>query len=269
MNSRKEVLQKTRVFVIIFETNFKTLVSRQVNRNFDENRWTGSTRTTMDKIQLKAENRDSKTAKPNQLRREGKVPAVLYGHNVPNMALTVSLGEFEKALKKAGESTIVDLVTADGKTHPVLIHEIQSHYLTSKPIHVDFYEVSMTEKLKTAITLEFTGESQAVKALGGTLVKVLDAVQVECLPADLPHSLTVDISALNTFQDVIKVVDIKVPAKVTVLTPAEEVVAKVQPPRDVEAELATPVVEDVSKVEGAAETPAPTAEGEVKEEAKA
>jgi hypothetical protein len=77
----------------------------------------------------------------------------------------------------------------------------------------------------------------------------------------LPHSLIVDISSLNTFQDTVLVKNIKAPAKVTVITPGDDVVAKVQPPRDVEAELAVPVVEDVSKVEGAAETPAVTAEG--------
>ena len=220
----------------------------------------------MDKLQIKAENRDIKTSKPKAMRRDGKLPAVLYGHNIPTTALTLNASEFEKLLKKAGESTIVDLITADGKNHPVLIHEVQSHYLTSRPIHVDFYEVSMTEKLKTAVALEFTGEAPAVKALGGTLVKILDSVQVECLPADLPHSLTVDISSLQTFQDAILVKNLKAPAKVTIITGADEMVAKIQPPRDVEAELSTPVVEDVSKVEGAAEDK-PAAEGEAKEAA--
>ncbi len=91
----------------------------------------------------------------------------LYGHNVPTIPLTITLSDFEKAFKKAGESTIVDLATEDGKKHPVLIHDVQAHYLTTTPLHVDFYEVSMTEKLKAPVSLEFTGEAPAVKTLGG------------------------------------------------------------------------------------------------------
>ena len=207
----------------------------------------------MDKLQLKAAIRDLKTTKPEKLRRIGKLPAVLYGHKVQNVSLTVDAREFDKILKKAGESTIVELQTEDGKTHPVLIHDVQHHYLTTAPTHVDFYEVSLTEKLKAAVALEFIGEAPAVKTLGGVLVKVLNEVEVECLPADLPHSITVDLSVLKTLQNTIHIKDLPATAKVKIITPAEELIVKVQPPRDVEAELAAPVVEDVSKVEGAAE----------------
>ncbi|HVY67824.1 MAG TPA: 50S ribosomal protein L25 [Patescibacteria group bacterium] len=206
----------------------------------------------MDKQQLKAETRDLK-ANVKQLRKDGKLPAELYGHKVPNQHLTINAREFEKLLKKAGESTVVELVTADGKTHPVLIHDVQNHYLTSQAEHVDFYQISLTEKLKAMVPLEFTGESKAVKALGGVLVKVLNEIEVECLPADLPHNLTVSLESLQNLTDTIHVKDLAVPAKVKILAPAEELIIKVQPPRDVEAELATPVVEDVTKVEGAAE----------------
>lgn len=206
----------------------------------------------MDKLQLKAKTRELKT-NLKIARGKGELPAVLYGNKVKNQNLVVDAREFDKLLRKAGESTIVDLVTDDGKTHPVLIHEVQNHYLTSAPIHVDFYEVSMTAKLKATVALEFTGESQAVKALGGVLVKVLNEVEVECLPADLPHNIIVSLEPLKTLQDTIHVRNLDVPAKVKIITPAEELIVKVQPPRDVEAELTAPVVEDVSKVEGAAE----------------
>lgn len=215
----------------------------------------------MDKLQIKAVLRDLKTTKPQKLRKEGRLPAVLYGNKVQNVSLTIDAREFDKLLKKAGESTVVELLTDDGKIHPVLIHDIQNHYLTSVPTHVDFYEVSMTQKLKAAVVLEFTGESIAVKTLGGVLVKVLSEVEVECLPADLPHNIAVSLDILKTLQDTIHVKDLPVPAKVKIITSPDELVIKVQPPRDVEAELSTPVVEDVSKVEGAAEEkPATTAE---------
>lgn len=222
----------------------------------------------MDKLQLKAEVRDLKTTTPQKLRKAGKLPAVLYGHKIQNTALTVNAREFDKVLRKAGESTIVELITDDGKTHPVLIHEVQYHYLTSVPTHVDFYVVSMTEKLKAKVILEFVGESAAVKTMGGVLVKVLSEVEVACLPADLPHNIAVSLDALKTLQDSIHIKDLSVPLKVKILNPADEMVAKVQPPRDVEAELSTPVVEDVSKVEGAAEIK-PEAEGAATETAGA
>ncbi len=194
---------------------------------------------------------------PKQLRKTGMIPGILYGHNVPTTQVAVSQNEFEKVARKAGESSLVLLDVETMGVKNVLIHEVQKDMVKSQPIHVDFYEVSMTEKLQTMVQLDFTGESIAVKALGGVLVKVLDEIEVECLPSDLPHNLPVDISALATFDDTIQVKDIQLPKGVTVLTPLEEVVAKIQPPREVEAELSAPVVEDVSKVEGVVKEEAP------------
>ena len=207
----------------------------------------------MDKLQIKAEVRDIKKLSPQKLRRVGKLPAVLYGHKVQNVSLTVDAREFDKIYKKSGESTVIEVITEDGKTHPVLIHDVQHNYLTSVPDHVDFYEINMTEKLKANVALEFTGESSAVKTLGGVLVKILNEVEIECLPADLPHNIVVDLTALKTLSDTIHVKDLPVPAKVKIITHADEMVIKVQPPREVEVDLSAPVVEDVSKVEGAAE----------------
>lgn len=207
----------------------------------------------MEKLQLQAKARDVQSATASNVRSNGSIPAVLYGHNIPNVHLTVAQGEFEKLFRKAGESTIVELKTDDGKTHNVLIQAIQKHYLTSIITHVDFYEVSMTEKLTATVPLEFVGESDAVKILGGTLLKVIDEIEVECLPGDLPHNLEIDISVLKTFDDSILVKDIKLPKGVVVTSDPEETVANTQAPRDIEAELAEPVVEDISAVEGAAE----------------
>lgn len=221
----------------------------------------------MDKLQIKATVRDLSKEKPEKLRRAGKLPAVLYGHKVQNVSLTLDAREFDKIYKKSGESTIIEVITEDGKPHSVLIHDVQTHYLTSVPTHVDFYEVSMTEKLKATVSLEFVGESLAVKSLGGVLVKILNEVEVECLPTDLPHNIVVNVAVLKTLQDTIHVKDLTVPAKVKILTEADEMIIKVQPPRDVDADLSAPVVEDVSKVEGAAEEK-PVAEADKKEEKK-
>lgn len=199
-------------------------------------------RTQMQTLQITAKNRDlSLDAKT--LRKQGQLPAVLYGHAVKNQALLVNAVEFEKVFKAAGESTIVNLMSEDGKTHPVIIQEVQLDRLSHRPIHVDFYQVSMTEKLKAYVVLEFIGEAPAVKTMGGVLFKQLNEVQVECLPADLPHNINVDISRLKTFDDAIYIKDLPVSGKVKILAPAEETVVKVQPPRDIEKELSQTVDE--------------------------
>jgi large subunit ribosomal protein L25 len=205
--------------------------------------------TTTEKLQIGAKNRDLVTTSPKAVRREGFIPAVLYGHNVESTNLSVPSNEFEKLFRKAGESTLIELTTEDGKVHNVLIQEVQRHFLTTKPIHVDFLQVNMTETLKATVALEFIGESLAVKAEGGVLVKVLNEVEVECLPMDLPHNIEVDISAIKNFSDHITVKDLKVSSKVKILTDADEVVAKVQPPRNVEAELTPTEPVDISQVE--------------------
>ncbi len=205
---------------------------------------------SFEKLELEAKPRP--TYSVEKLRKEGFIPAIVYGHGKTTEHLALSYSIFDKAFRKAGESTLINLVV-DGKAKNVIIQDVQRHYLTGKLIHADFYEVSMTQKMRATVQLEFIGVSSAVKANGGTLVTVIHEVEVECLPADLPHNIVVDISVLNTFEDSIHVKDLEVSDKVEITASPEEMVAKVNPPRDVEAELAVPIVEDVSKVEGAAE----------------
>ncbi len=197
----------------------------------------------MEKIQLKTEQRDTtaRTAKP--LYKAGLIPAELYGNKVDNVHLSLNQIEFEKALRKAGESTVIELLLPSGEVRNVLIQDVELHYLSNLPIHVDFYEVNLTEKLTATVAIEFVGESHAVKALGGTLVKALNEVEVECLPGDLPHQFDVDISILDNFDKQILVKDLIVSDKVEIKADPEEMVATIQPPRDMEVELAAPVDE--------------------------
>ncbi|MEK7075739.1 MAG: 50S ribosomal protein L25 [Patescibacteria group bacterium] len=217
----------------------------------------------MEKIELQAQTRPETPVE--KLRKQGFMPAIVYGHNKKTEHLALLLNAFEKVFRKAGESTLINLVI-DGQPRNVIIHDTQRHYLTGKFEHADFYEVSMTEKLKATVALEFVGVSKAVKENGGILVTVLDEVEVECLPADLPHNIVVDISVLDAFEDSVHVSDLKVDSKVEILTDKDDVVIKVSPPRTVDVDLSAPVVEDVSKVEGAAEVkPEATETPEVKE----
>lgn len=217
----------------------------------------------MDQIAIEATKRQVLGKKVKGLRKQGKLPAILYGFNVPTTEIEINEREFKKAFKQAGESSILNLVL-EGKSQPVLIHDVQRHYLNDQPIHVDFFAVNMAEKVKVKVPLHFVGESPAVKALGGTLVKNISEVEVECLPADLPQNIEIDISKLNTFEDAIRISDIKASGKFEIIANPEEVVANVAAPRSEEElkSLEETVTEDVSKVEGVVKPEAETKEAE-------
>lgn len=191
------------------------------------------------------------------LRLTKTVPGVLYGHGVKNENLEVSSLDLQKIFRQAGSSTLVDLMIDEAAPIKVLINAIQRHPLRQSIVHVDFYQVRMTEKLETDIELEIIGESPAVKEQGGILVRSLDKVKVECLPGDLASSITVDISSLKTFEDRIHVRDLPVPSGITIMDQPDEVVASVTPPRsDDELEALKGAVEiDVTAVGSAVEKP--------------
>ncbi len=184
----------------------------------------------------------------SNLRKQGFLPAVLYGKGIENLFLKLPKSEFEKVYKQAGESSLVSL-TAEGKKFLVLIHSIQKHPLTGDFIHIDFYQPALNEEIEAKIHLEFVGTAPAEKELGGTLVKDIQELEVKALPRDLPSRIEVDVSSLKTFDDNILVKDIKVPEKVKILRDMDEVVASVSEPTKVEEELEKPIEEAVEAVE--------------------
>lgn len=200
---------------------------------------------------LPARRRTAVGKQAKNLVRTNTVPAVLYGHGLENLNLEVGASEFSKIFRQAGSSSLVDLVIDESPAVKVLIHDVQRHPTKHEVMHIDFYQVKMTEKLETDIELDFVGESPAVKEQGGIFVRALDKVQVSCLPGDLVHTIAVDISSIKTFEDRIAVKDIVVPKGITILDDPETIVASVTPPRsDAELEaLEGAVTEDVSGVE--------------------
>lgn len=198
--------------------------------------------------------------KSDEVRAEGKIPAVVYGHNTENINLEMNAIEFEKALKEAGESTIIDLAIDGKEPIKTIISEVQYEPVRGRITHADLRQVNMKEKLHANVPVEFIGESKAVKEEGGIIVHNISEVEIKCLPTDLIHEIKVDISKLATLDDVITVADLKVPATVEILHhELEDVVAMVT---RVKEEKEEPVV--VAPVEG--ET-AP-AEGDKTEEEK-
>jgi large subunit ribosomal protein L25 len=215
------------------------------------------------RLQLKATEREG-TA--HAIRRRGSIPAVLYGHTQESRPLALDQKTFTRIFRQAGYTTLIDLAFADEgdkAAHTVLVREVQVHPLRGSIMHVDLYQVRLDEAIRARVPLSFVGEAPAVKDLGGVLVRNLDEIELEAKPADLPHDISVDISALTEFDVAIHVKDLKVPAKVTLLHQPEEVVALVQAPRtaeELEADLAQEVTEDVQSVEGVEDKPAEGAE---------
>ena len=175
---------------------------------------------------ITAEKRDVFGKKVSNLRKQGFLPAIIYGKGQPSESLSVKEGDFLKLWRSAGESSIVSL-DLGGQEKQVLIQDVAVDPLTGKPVHADFYIVDMAKKLRVDVPLEFIGESEAVKS-GGILVKVLHALEVEVLPKDLPHTISVDISKIKNVGESIFVKDIKVPAGVTILANIKETVVMVE-----------------------------------------
>ncbi|MBP9822531.1 MAG: 50S ribosomal protein L25 [Candidatus Pacebacteria bacterium] len=204
------------------------------------------------KIELNAELRTITGRKVKQVRESGLIPAVLYGKGQEPISLQVPSKDFRKALKSAGESTLVYL-SVDGQAYPTIIHDIARHPASDEVIHADFYKVNLSQKIKTMVPVAFIGESQAVKD-GGILIRNMNEVEVEALPQDLPHEISFDISSLLAFGDQILIKDAKVDKKVSLLGNAEDIVAAVQAPISEEAlaaslESGTETVDDVKIVE--------------------
>lgn len=191
-----------------------------------------------------------------QLRTKGELPGIVYGHGTENKIISIKEADYERIFSQAGTSTLVDLVIDDKKPIKVLLHEPQIHPVRPGMLHADFYVVKMTEKLQTEIPLHFVGEAEAVSVLDGTLNTPLDALNVECYPDKLVPAIEVDITALKTFDDVIRIGDITLPEGIEILGDPEEVVATITPPRSEEelAELDEAVGEeaDAAAVEGVA-----------------
>ena len=192
----------------------------------------------MEKITLSASARDLAVS-PSAMRRAHSIPCILYGNKVENTPLACEEAALKRAYAKAGESTLVQLDVA-GKTVPVLFHAVDFDPVSDRLTHVDFYAVDMNKELEAPIPLKFVGESLAVKDALGILVTPRNEVTVRCLPADLPHELEVDLSALAELHSAITVADIKLPKGVAVLDNPEEVVALIQEQRKEEEAPAAP-----------------------------
>ncbi len=179
---------------------------------------------------ITAQTREALGRRAKHVMDTGAIPAVVYGNGVEARSIQIDASAFRKLYQAAGTSSLVDLTVDSGSPMKTLIKEVQVHPIAMTPIHVDFHQIRMDEKLTTEVPLVFTGESRAVKELGGTLSHAMTSIEVTCLPADLPHEIVVDISKLETFDDAITVRSLGLPESIEVNVDPEATIAVVERP---------------------------------------
>jgi large subunit ribosomal protein L25 len=206
---------------------------------------------------LAANRRTTTGKKVAQMRRDGRLPGVVFGRGLTSDSVSIDTHEFEQLRRHAGANTLIDLSVDGGPSAPVLVYGVQTSVITRRPLHVDLYLVRMTEELTVDVPLVSEGVSDAVENAGGTLLHVIEHVRVRALPDHLPQSIHYSIDSLATFDDLIHVRDLAIPSDATLLNDPDEVVAKVLPPR-VEEE---PVVAEAAEGAEAAAEGAEGAEG--------
>jgi len=191
----------------------------------------------MEQIVLNAELRNVTGKAVRHIRREGYIPAVVYGHRTEPMSLQVAERALHQALRVAGTNRLITL-NVPGQETPrmVLLRELQRDALSHTMLHVDFYEVVMTEKITADVPIVLLGESKLVKGGNGLLFQGLDAIEVECLPGDLPQQVEIDLSTLVELNQAVMVRELKLGDGVEILTDLNEVIVKILPPEAEEVE---------------------------------
>jgi len=222
----------------------------------------------MRKLELEVLKRDITGKKVRFLRRGGLIPCNVYGHGIDSVPVQVDARKLGHVLARAGGTDLISLKIGDSATaKKVIIREVQRNPMTREPIHVDFYQVKMTEKLKAEVPLVFVGEAPALKLKNMALLHAITSLQIEALPDDLPHNIEVDISVLAEAEQAIHVKDIKISKKITVHSDPEQMVIKVAEARKQVEEVveAKPEAEEVEAL-GEKKEEEEGEEGEEKEE---
>ena len=219
----------------------------------------------MEKVVLKATKRDVTGKQVRALRRDGKLPAVIYGRHTEPVNIILDARSTGVTLAKVGSSSLVT-IDVDGKEYPALVRERQRNYIKGSLIHVDFLAVSLSEKLKAEVRIELTGLSLAVKDSDAVLVTGLHTLSVECLPDDLPDHVTVDISPLVKVGDSIHVRDITMDEKIRILDNPDDMIVNATYAK-IEVEAPVAAVEGVAIPEAEAAEPELSVERGKKEEA--
>jgi large subunit ribosomal protein L25 len=193
---------------------------------------------------VSAEPREVVGKKVSALRRQGILPAVVYGTGRVSTPIQLDAREFDMLMRHTTRNTLVDLKVGRSKATPVLLQHIHEDPVRRHPMHVDFLVVSMTEAITIDVPITHIGESTAAERLGGTLLHLRESVSVSALATALPQSVDLDITPLDSFDAVLHVRDLIAPDGVTILTDPDEPIARVQPPRVEEEFVPSGVAEE-------------------------
>jgi len=207
----------------------------------------------MDTVELKATKRHVEGKKVKELRRQGITPAHLFGPEVESVSIQVDTPSLKRTLGEAGRTKLISLhIGREKSPRTVMIREVQINSLKDEVLHVDFYQVQLTENIKVNVPIILIGDSAAAKAKGNTLVQELNELTIECLPTSIPSTVEVDVSTLVTADLMIRVKDIQVAKEVTILNDPGVVVARIAI-EVVEKEIEKPRAEEAVEGEAAAE----------------
>nr|BBH93853.1 50S ribosomal protein L25 [Thermogemmatispora argillosa] len=166
-----------------------------------------------------------------RLRRQGIIPANIFGHKEPPLAIQLEAAAFERFRRQHKAASLVTLrIPGDSFAETALVHSIQRDPCTGKILHVDFFRVSQEEEVEVKVPLHLVGEAPAVKESGGTLLRLLDALEVACRATEIPEAIEVDVSPLVEVEQIIHAGEIKLPPNVRLLTDPHEPVVKAEPP---------------------------------------
>jgi len=211
-------------------------------------------RDAMADVQLEVDNRVVTGKKVKALRRQGIVPAHLYGRGTESLALQASTAAITSILRTAGRNAIIDLqINGEGESRPVMLRGVQRNPVTDELVHIDFFQISLTERLSADVPLVLVGEAPGVTIHGGVLLQSLDHLSLEALPTDIPTHIDVDVSVLDVLDAALFVRDLVVPSNVEVLAAPDQVVVKVAPPRLVSEEELSAEKEEAPEAEEEAE----------------
>ena len=202
----------------------------------------------MEKVVLKATKREALGRKVGALRRAGKLPAVLYGHGVKSTPIMLDAHEATLRLSHLTSSSLV-MVDLDGIEYPALVREKQKDYIKNRLLHLDFQVISMTEKITTKVGIELTGTAPAVKAFNAVIITVLNELEVECMPQDLPARVVIDISGLTEVGAGIHVRDVVISDQVKILDDPAEMIVVATATREEKAVEEAPVEEEAAPEE--------------------
>ena len=219
----------------------------------------------MERIELEAEKREVIGKKVRFLRRTGITPANLYGHGLESIALQVDTKKLETMLAHASATDLIHLKVSGAKNpRNVMVRQVHKNPTSDDVLHVDFYQVRMTEKIKADVPLVFTGDAPVLKRKNVSLLHLLDSLHIEALPDHLPHNIEVDVSSIEEPEQAIFVKDIALADDLTLHSDPEQMVLKAEEARrPVEVEEVEGVPEEEVEGEAAEEAaPAPSAEAE-------